>query len=89
MRSIRRCDALTSWPRSATNAGQGTIVREDMNYRAERIGQIFGVHSAKVTPAEAERLAHNPKALAERVYGLGNPKWAKEPGNTQPGDGYR
>jgi putative chitinase len=71
--------------------GAGTIVREDMNYRAERIGQIFGVgvHSAKVTQAESERLAHNPKALAERVYGLGNPKKAKELGNTQPGDGYR
>jgi predicted chitinase len=32
---------------------------------------------------------HNPKALAERAYCLGNPKKAKELGNTQPGDGYR
>lgn len=77
--------------------GAGRIVRENMNYRAERIIEIFGydkvnkkwVHSARVTDEEAEELAHNPEALAERVYGLGNPKKAKELGNTEPGDGYR
>lgn len=71
--------------------GAGTIVREDMSYTAPRIIEIFGVghHSAAVTAAEAQRLAHNPEGLAERVYGLGNPKKAKELGNTQPGDGYR
>jgi putative chitinase len=71
--------------------GGGTIVRENMNYRAERIMEIFGVgkHSAKVTAAEAARLAHHPEELAERVYGLGNPKKAKELGNTDPGDGFR
>ncbi|WP_051383434.1 hypothetical protein [Bradyrhizobium sp. WSM3983] len=76
--------------------GLGTIVREDMNYRAQRISEIFGydkakqrwVHSARVTDAEAAQLAHNPKGLAERVYGLGNPPKAKELGNTRPGDGY-
>jgi putative chitinase len=77
--------------------GAGRIVRENMNYRAERIVEIFGydkdrkrwVHSARVTDAEAEQLAHHPEALAERVYGLGNPKKARELGNTEPGDGYR
>lgn len=77
--------------------GAGRIVREDMNYRAERIIEIFGydkvkkrwVHSAHVTDDEAEQLAHNPRDLAERVYGLGNPGKAKELGNTEPGDGYR
>lgn len=77
--------------------GAGTIVRENMNYRAERIIEIFGydkarqrwVHSAQVTDAEAAQLAHNPQALAERVYGLGNPKKAKELGNTRTGDGFR
>jgi putative chitinase len=68
-----------------------TIERENMNYTAKRIGQIFGVgvHSAKVTSSEAARLAGDPKGIAERVYGLGNPRKAKELGNTQPGDGYR
>lgn len=75
----------------------GTIVRENMNYRAERIVAVFGWdrekgrwrHSAKVTDAEAEQLAHHPEALAERVYGTGNPKKAKELGNEQPGDAFR
>lgn len=71
--------------------GAGTIIRENMNYSAERLMQIFGVgvHSAKVTQGEAIKLAHKPEQIAERVYGLGNPKKAKELGNTQPGDGYR
>lgn len=77
--------------------GAGTIVRENMNYRAERIIEVFGYdkakgrwrHSAKVTDAEAAQLAHNPPALAERVYGMGNPKKAKELGNEKPGDAYR
>jgi putative chitinase len=77
--------------------GAGTIVREDMNYSAERIVEIFGydkakqrwMHSARVTDAEALQLAHHPQALAERVYGLGNPTKAKELGNIEPGDGYR
>jgi putative chitinase len=69
----------------------GTVVREDLNYRAERILEIFGVgkHSAKVTAHEADQLAHHPEALAERVYGMGNSKKAKELGNEKPGDAYR
>lgn len=72
-------------------SGGFTIVRENMNYTAPRIMQIFGVgkHSARVTVAEAGRLAGNPWALAERVYGLGNPKKAAELGNTKPGDGWK
>jgi len=71
--------------------GGGTIGRENMNYSAKRIMEIFGVgiHSAKVTVGEAATLANNPKALAERVYGLGNRSKAKELGNTQVGDGYK
>lgn len=69
----------------------GTIVRENMNYRADRIIEIFGEgkHSAKVTAEEASTLAGQPFALAERVYGISNPKKARELGNTRPGDGYR
>jgi putative chitinase len=71
--------------------GGGRVRRESMNYSAERIMEIFGVgkHSAKVTEAEARTLAHDERRLAERVYGLGNPKKAKELGNTQVGDGFR
>lgn len=66
------------------------IVREDMRYRADRILQVFGrgKHSARVTPAEAQRLAGDAEALAERVYGLGNPSMAKRLGNDEEGDGY-
>lgn len=60
-------------------------------YSAERLVQVFGVgkHSAGITAAEAAVLAHKPALIFERVYGLGNPKKAKELGNTKPGDGYR
>jgi putative chitinase len=64
--------------------------RENMNYRAERLVEIFGPrHSAKITAAEAARLAGNSEAIAERVYGLGNPTKAAELGNTNAGDGFR
>lgn len=68
-----------------------TILWENMAYSAERILQIFGEghHSAAVTPSEARHLERNPDALAERVYGLGNPRKARELGNTEPGDGFR
>ena len=74
-----------------TETGSFKVLRESMNYRAPRIMQIFGVghHSAKITAAEAPTLAGNEKALAERVYGLGNPKKARELGNNKPGDGFR
>ena len=41
-----------------------------------------------MTPPEATALADHPEAIAERVYGLGNPHKAQELGNTQPGDGF-
>mgnify|MGYP001478866254 CR=1 FL=1 len=67
-----------------------TVVRESGTYSAARILQIFGAgrHSAAVTSAEARRLAGDGPALFERVYGLGNPRKARELGNTQPGDGW-
>jgi putative chitinase len=71
--------------------GRFKVLRENMSYSAKRMLVIFGVgnHSARVTPDEAARLANNPEALAERVYGLGNPGKARELGNTKPGDGFR
>lgn len=67
-----------------------TIEWESGAYSADRLMQIFGVghHSAAITPDEAQRLAKNGPAIFERVYGLGNPKKARELGNTRPGDGY-
>lgn len=72
-------------------SGGFSILWEDMSYSSPRIMEIFGVgkHSAAVTRAEAYRLAGDPPALAERVYGLGNPRKARELGNYAPGDGYR
>lgn len=71
--------------------GGFTILRENMNYSAARMVEIFGVnrHSAAVTDSEATALAGKPEAIAERVYGLGNPRKARELGNMQPGDGFR
>lgn len=71
--------------------GGFTILRENMNYSARRLLQVFGIghHSAAVTKSEAEVLARKPEAIAERVYGLGNPRKARELGNTEPGDGFR
>lgn len=70
----------------------GTIVRENGNYRAERIVEVFSAphSSAAVTPREAQALAGKPQALFERVYNLpSSPKLAKALGNHQPGDGYK
>ena len=72
--------------------GGGTVLFESLTYTtAARLMQIFGVghHSAAVRDEEIPGLLNNPEALADRVYGLGNPKKAVELGNTRPGDGYR
>jgi uncharacterized protein (TIGR02594 family) len=72
-------------------SGDLMIEHESMKYRAPRLMEIFGVgrHSAAITPAEAERLAQDERGIAERVYGLGNPRKALELGNKEPGDGFR
>lgn len=71
--------------------GGFTVLRESMSYSVPRMLKIFGEHhhSARVTAAEAPSLAHNEHALAERVYGFGNPTKAEELGNTEAGDGFR
>lgn len=72
--------------------GGGSILYEDLSYTTtKRLLEIFGVgnHTAAITAAEAPSLLRNPVALAERVYGLKNPRKAKELGNTRPGDGGR
>ncbi len=64
---------------------------ENMSYSGQRLQQVFGAgrHSAGITPGEAQALARRPEAIAERVYGLGNPRKASALGNMQPGDGFR
>jgi putative chitinase len=72
--------------------GRGTVLFENLKYKTSaRLLEIFGVghHSAAIRPDEVDQYLNNDRALAERVYGLGNPKKAKELGNTKPGDGYK
>ena len=71
--------------------GGGTLLRESLAYSPARMLAIFGEgrHSAAIRPAEVAGLAGNEAALAERVYGVGNPFKARELGNLQPGDGFR
>lgn len=71
--------------------GSFKVLRESMDYSAPRMLEIFGIghHSARIKPPEARTLAHQDQSLAERVYGLGNPKKARELGNTETGDGFR
>lgn len=72
--------------------GGGSVLFENLSYSTPaRLLQIFGIghHSAAIRPEEVDGLIGNPQALAERVYGLGNPRKARELGNINPGDGYR
>ena len=72
--------------------GGGRVLYENLSYATpERLLQIFGAghHSAAIQPEEVPNLIGNPQALAERVYGLGNPRKAQELGNLNPGDGYK
>lgn len=57
-----------------------TILIENMNYRAERIREVWS--SRFPTVASAEPFAHNPEKLANKVYG-------GRMGNNQTGDGWR
>lgn len=73
-------------------SGGGTVLFENLRYRTpERLLEIFGVgrHSAAIRESEVAGLIGNAEALAERVYGLGNPRKAAELGNGDTGDGFR
>jgi putative chitinase len=65
-----------------------SLIWESMNYSADRLVEIFG-DAANIDYPEARRLAGNPEAIGERVYGLGNDRKARQLGNTEPGDGFR
>ena len=57
-----------------------SLLIENMNYRAERIVAVWPSRFASVRAARP--FAHNPEALANKVYG-------GRLGNTNPGDGFR
>ena len=67
---------------AAVESGDLTALSENMDYRADRIRQVFP--SRVKSDDEARHLAGNPEALAERVYGgrYGN-------GPEGSGDGWR
>jgi len=83
------------WGQITWECNGGLELRESGHYSAAQIIKTFGPghHSAAVTDSEAADLAAKAKtdggrALFNRVYGLGNPKKAKELGNTGPDDGW-
>lgn len=82
---LRVCHLMATW---ACETGGFSLIWEDMNYSATRILQVFR-DKGIVTMAEAQRLAGNPYALAERCYGLGCPHMAQMLGNKYVGDGYK
>lgn len=89
---LRLCHLFATWAAET----ELSIIWESGAYSASSIVRVFGPgrHSAKVGWPEARRIAALPvaertKVLFERVYGLGNPRKAKELGNRQQGDGWR
>jgi uncharacterized protein (TIGR02594 family) len=96
--ALLRAHGITTPPRLAHflaqvlhETGGLEIEWENMSYSAERLLEVFGrgCHSAGIARDEAQGLARQPEAIAERVYGLGNPSKARELGNVHAGDGFR
>lgn len=56
------------------------VLIENLNYSAERLTVVWPTRFR--TLADAQPFAHNPRALANRVYG-------NRMGNVEPGDGWR
>ena len=85
---LRLCHFLAQL---AHESGHFTKLRESLSYsKAARIVEVFGPnHSAKVTLEEAEKLVGKAEDLAERVYGLGNPKKAAEFNHSVAGEGFK
>lgn len=89
---LRLAHLLATWV-AETNL---SILWESGAYSASSIVRVFGPgrHSAAIGLSEAKRIAALPvskrtEVLFERVYGSGNPRKARQLGNTEPGDGHR
>lgn len=52
---------------------------ENLDYTAQRLLEVF---PSKFSPTEAGQIAHNPQAIADKIYG-------SVLGNTSPGDGWK
>ncbi|MEZ0003184.1 peptidoglycan-binding protein [Sinorhizobium fredii] len=63
----------------ATETGGFVSIQENLNYSARRLLKVF---PKRVTPEQAQRLAHRPELIANHVYG-------GRLGNRNPGDGWR
>jgi putative chitinase len=64
--------------------GSGASMNENLNYKsADRIHTAF----KRISVADAEKLVHNPEALANKAYG--GEYGRKNLGNTEEGDGWR
>jgi len=59
-----------------------TVLKENLNYKAEGLNKIF--HKYFPTVESAQAYAHNPEAIANKIYAgrMGN-------GDEQSGDGYK
>jgi putative chitinase len=66
---------------SAHESGNFAALHENLNYRAETLRKVFPKY---FTDTSAEQFAHNPEAIANRVYAnrMGN-------GDESSGDGFR
>lgn len=67
------------------------VATESLHYTTEaRLLEIFGKgrHSAAILPSETKNYLRNARALAERVYGVQNPKQSQWLGNVNVGDGF-
>jgi putative chitinase len=65
--------------------GKLTILRENGNYSAERLREVWPDH---FTAKTAKTYAHQPEKLFNYIYGPGT-SIGRDLGNTQPGDGWR
>lgn len=78
------------WKHTLAQAGHESVLfsvlQENLFYSTERLMEVWPAHFK--TYSEAAKFSRNPKALAERIYGISNPKKAKDLGNKQEGDGW-
>lgn len=81
--SLEECAYILATPYGETG-GKMQAKRENMNYSAKRIPQVFGPHRLQGKSLHA--LAGNPQLMANTVYGG---EWGrKNLGNVKPTDGW-